>query len=89
MKITDEAKQALTTILGDNNAENIRIYAMSGGCCGPQIGLSLEEAQTTDSVQEVNGISLAIDQEIKDTVQGVTLDKDGEQLVMLGLNNCC
>ncbi|WP_082232730.1 adhesin [Halobacillus massiliensis] len=89
MKITEEAKGTLINLLGEQGAESVRLFSAGGGCCGPQIGLSLESAQDTDKIKEVNGIQLAIDPQVEDLVKEVTLDKQGEQFVLLGLSNCC
>jgi copper transport protein len=42
MVITDQAKQALQDILKEHGKEGIRLYSAGGGCCGPQLGLSLD-----------------------------------------------
>ena len=89
MKVTEEAKQTLTTIMGKRGVEGIRIHSAGAGCCGPQIGLSLDHPEKTDIVKEVNGIRVAIDKQVKSSIDELTLDKDGEQLVLLGLDNCC
>ncbi|UOR13160.1 iron-sulfur cluster assembly accessory protein [Halobacillus amylolyticus] len=89
MKITEEAKQTLTKLIGERGAEGIRVHSAGAGCCGPQIGLSLDHPEETDRVEEVNGVRVAIDQQVMSTVDEVTLDKDGEQFVLLGLDNCC
>ncbi|WP_346274896.1 iron-sulfur cluster biosynthesis family protein [Halobacillus naozhouensis] len=89
MKITEDAKQTLSKLIGEKGAEGIRVHSVGGGCCGPQIGLSLDQPEESDTVEDVNGIRVAIDQQVKGTVDQVTLDKNGEQLVLLGLDNCC
>ncbi|ASK64130.1 adhesin [Virgibacillus phasianinus] len=89
MKITEEAKQTLTTIMGKRGVEGIRIHSAGAGCCGPQIGLSLDHPEKTDLIKEINGIRVAIDEQVKSSVDALTLDKDGEQFVLLGLDNCC
>lgn len=66
---------------------------MESGCCGPQIGISIDAPVPTDTIKEINGIKVAIDQEIKDAVEGLTLDDeetaDGTQFVLVGMDQCC
>ncbi|WP_203289625.1 adhesin [Metabacillus sp. cB07] len=93
MKITDSAKQLLETIFTERNAENIRVYDAGSGCCGPQIGLSLDAPADTDLIQEVNGIKVAIDHKVSAAVDGVSLDKEeaenGAGFVLIGGSDCC
>ncbi|MFC4022405.1 adhesin [Oceanobacillus longus] len=93
MNITEKAKLNLQTIFETKGGESIRFYSMGDGCCGPQLGISLDGPEENDIVEEVNGIKVAVDQDIKDTVEGLTLDNDetpeGSQFVLLGMNQCC
>ncbi|MCM3595504.1 adhesin [Metabacillus idriensis] len=93
MKITENAKQLLETIFQERNAEGIRVYSLGSGCCGPQIGLSLDAPMDADIVQEVNGIKVAIDPQISSSVEHITLDKentaDGTGFVLIGGSECC
>ncbi|ELK48479.1 UNVERIFIED_CONTAM: adhesin [Halobacillus marinus] len=93
MKITEKAKLQLETIFEKNEGEGIRFYSMGAGCCGPQLGLSLDAPKEDDNIQEVNGIRVAIDKEIKNDLDGLTLDNDetsnGPQFVLLGMKSCC
>ncbi|OHR65247.1 adhesin [Bacillus sp. HMSC76G11] len=93
MKITENAKQLLETIFQERNAEGIRVYSLGSGCCGPQIGLSLDAPMDADIVQEVNGIKVAIDPQISSSVEDITLDKentaDGTGFVLIGGSECC
>ncbi len=89
MNITEDAKLTLVQLIKEQDANGIRVHSVGGGCCGPQIGLSLHDAQDSDVVQEIDDIKVAIDQEIKSMVEGITLDKQDEQFVLLGLDSCC
>ncbi|WP_226036803.1 hypothetical protein [Aquibacillus saliphilus] len=55
--------------------------------------MALDEPHTDDEVKEINGISVAIDPNIKDQTEGVILnvqESDGEKgLVLQGLDDCC
>ncbi|MBT2601118.1 MULTISPECIES: adhesin [unclassified Oceanobacillus] len=93
MNITNEAKLKLEAIFQEQGAKGIRFYSNGAGCCGPQVGLSLEEPQDTDIIQEINGVRVALDQELEGSVKELTLDNDetpeGSQFVLLGMNQSC
>lgn len=93
MNITNEAKQYIQVMLEEQQAKGLRIYAVEGGCCGPQIGLSLDMPEESDTVSVINEISVAIAPQAKEFVSDLTLDfeTEGEQsgLVMIGAPNNC
>jgi len=93
MNISDSAKQQLETIFKEKGVNSIRFYSNGAGCCGPQIGLSLDEPKDTDDVQEINGVRVAFDRDVKESVETVTLDNNetpnGPSFVLLGMDQCC
>jgi len=93
MIITNEAKQYIQAMLEEQQAKGLRVYAVEGGCCGPQIGLSLEIQEESDTVSVINEISVAIAPQAKELISDLTLDFEskGEQsgLVMIGAPNNC
>ncbi len=93
MIITDQAKTYIEDILEVKKAKSIRMYAAEGGCCGPTIGLSLDEPEATDEVTEINGITIAIAQQALAATNEMTLDyetADGQSgLTMIGAPGCC
>ncbi|TAA67476.1 adhesin [Planococcus salinarum] len=92
MMITNEAKQYIQSILEEQKAESLRIYAVAG-CCGPQIGMSLDAPEAADEVTDVNGIRMAIAPDAKDAADSLTLDFEGQGeqagLVMIGAPSSC
>ena len=93
MNITEKAKTKLQGIFDEKGVEVIRFYSMGAGCCGSQLGISLDAPEEDDIVEEIEGIKVAIDKNVKDTVEGLTLDNDetpnGSQFVLLGMDQCC
>lgn len=93
MNITNEAKQYIQTMLEEQQAKGLRVYAVEGGCCGPQIGLSLDMPDESDTVSIINDISVAVALQAKDLISNLTLDfeSQGEQsgLIMIGAPNNC
>ncbi|MGM0839240.1 MAG: adhesin [Bacillota bacterium] len=91
MNITNEAKEVLLNAMEENKSEGIRFFLNQGGCCGPQIGVSLDSAQATDKVEEINGVSVAFDTTVISMTDDVTLDVQDGGLVLVGVpdSGCC
>ncbi|MGZ0879644.1 adhesin [Priestia megaterium] len=93
MNITDGAKKMLEDVFAEQGAKGIRFHSEGAGCCGPQVGLSLDEPTEDDTVQEVNGIQVAIENTVLSTTQGLTLDvqesPQGAGFVLVGMDNSC
>ena len=92
MNITNEAKEYIQSLLKEQQAKGLRIYAIEG-CCGPQIGLSLDTPEESDTVSVINDIQVAVSTLALGLSSNLTLDFDteGEQsgLVMVGAPNNC
>lgn len=94
MKITDQAKEYIQQAMQENNVSTLRFFGIPG-CCGVNLGVSLQEAEENDVIEQVNGIQVAIHPDVKDQLGEVTLEieeDNGEMgLVLNGYNNssCC
>ena len=94
MKITDQAKEYIQQAMQENNISTLRFYGIAG-CCGVNLGVALQEPEENDLVEEVNGLNIAIQPDVKDQLTNVTLaveEENGEKgLVMNGYNgtSCC
>lgn len=92
MDITNEAKEYIQSLLKEQQAGGLRIYAIEG-CCGPQIGLSLDMAEESDVISVINDVQVAVARQAEEFVKSLTLDfeTEGEQsgLVMIGAPNNC
>ncbi|WP_280770208.1 adhesin [Salipaludibacillus daqingensis] len=93
MFITDEAKNFLLVMLKENDAENIKIFSNGGGCCGPSVGLAMDDPNEEDIVEDINQIKVAFEKSIYKDLENVTIDyqqtPQGESLVLEGLNQGC
>lgn len=89
MMITDTAKEMLITTMEENNAKGIRFYFVGQGCCGPQLGLSLDVPEEHDVIKEVNGVQVAIDQRVLSMAEEVTIDIQDGSLALVGLPENC
>lgn len=94
MKITDQAKDYIQQAMQENNVSTLRFYGIQG-CCGVNLGVSLQEAEENDVIEQVNGVQVAIQPDVKDQLDGVTLEVEEDNgdigLVLNGYHNssCC
>lgn len=91
MQITDRARDMLKQVLQEKNASGIRLHFSGYGWGGPQIGLALDEPAAEDQVSTINDIVVAIDKEIIDFTQNLTLEYDEAHngIVLLGNDHYC
>ena len=88
MNITNEAKQYIQSILEEQQAKGLRIYAIEG-CCGPQIGLSLDPPEESDTVTFINDIQVAISTLAIGLLSNLTLDFETEGESIRSSNDWC
>ena len=93
MNITNEAKEYIQSLLEEQHAKGLRVYAIEDGCCGPQLGLSLDIPEESDVISIINDVQVAVAQQAEEFVKSLTLDfeTEGDQsgLVMVGAPNNC
>lgn len=89
MLITDTAKEMLINAMEENDAKGIRFYFVGQGCCGPQLGLSLDAPEENDVIKEVNGVQVAVDQRVLNMAEEVTIDLQDGSLALIGLPDNC
>ncbi|GIN86024.1 hypothetical protein J6TS2_24100 [Heyndrickxia sporothermodurans] len=93
MIITNPAKAFINDLMKENNASTLRFTVAGSGCCGPNYAVSLEDAAESDVIKNVNGIKVAIDPHLIDTVKDLTLDYEENEnsagLVVTGGSSCC
>jgi Fe-S cluster assembly iron-binding protein IscA len=85
MKITEVAENKVLEMIKENGAQGIRFYFAGQGCCGPQLGVSLDSPETTDKVLMINKIQVAMDERVQDMTDNVVLDFSEGGLVLSGL----
>lgn len=75
--LTDSALAAVNRFIenSDKNIAGLRIKVDGGGCSGFQYGLRLEEEVSDgDVVQDVQGLTMLIDEASAPLLEGVTVD---------------
>ena len=73
LELTESARKELEAFFADKEKETIRIYA-SSSCCGPRLGMALDESHDTDEVLEKDGFTFCMDKELLDQVKSVKID---------------
>jgi len=93
MIITDQAKDYIEKFMKESRIHTLRFVFEGFGCCSPKWGIALAEAEEGDITQTINGIHVAIDQNIVEIVEQLSLDYDennGEGgLIITGYDSCC
>ncbi|MBO2537212.1 Fe-S cluster assembly protein HesB [Rummeliibacillus suwonensis] len=92
MKISNQAKEYIQKAMYENNVTTLRFFGIPG-CCGVNLGVSLQEAEKNDVIEQVNEIKVAIQPDVKEELGGVSLEVEednGEMgLVLMGYNSTC
>jgi iron-sulfur cluster assembly protein len=75
--ITEAAANTIRTLLSQRNIPNhvLRVFVQGGGCSGMQYGMQFEaQPEAFDSVVEVDGVRLVVDQTSMGYLRGATID---------------
>lgn len=94
MNMTDQAKDYIKQAMHANNVSTIRFYGIAG-CCGMNLGVALQAAEENDILEEVNGLTVAIQPNMKEQLNVVTIDVEENNgkmgIVLNGYDNtsCC
>ena len=73
LELTESARKELEAFFADKEKETIRIYA-SSSCCGPRLGMALDESHDTDEVLEKDGFTFCMDKDLLAQVKSVKVD---------------
>lgn len=75
LEVTDSAVKNVKDYLSQNKIESaIRVSLMSGGCSGPSLSLSLDEAKDNDLTVEKDGVNFLIEKGLSATCGAVKVD---------------
>ncbi|RSL34145.1 iron-sulfur cluster insertion protein ErpA [Salibacterium salarium] len=75
--ITDAAAAQVQEMMKEEENENLklRVGVKGGGCSGLSYGMGFDtEVEETDNVIEQNGLSVLVDNESADVLEGVVID---------------
>lgn len=76
MTLTDSAVQVLKDMVEERGPEEsaLRIYIKPGGCSGFSYGMALDGANENDSVFDIEGLKVVVDNESLELVSGSQVD---------------
>jgi iron-sulfur cluster assembly protein len=76
LEITDLAVKNVKDYLSQNNITNsaVRVSMMSGGCSGPSLSLSLDDAKADDLAVDKDGVNFVMDKGLSATCGAVKVD---------------
>jgi iron-sulfur cluster assembly accessory protein len=75
--VTDSAVKQLQNILGEQAggaARGLRLFVETGGCCGMQYGMALDQPKEGDEVVDCSGVQVMIDAFSVQHLRGSTID---------------
>lgn len=82
MKITDEAKAALSELLAANEAEGL-IAGVHETCCGKNPVFQMAVYEENDAPEEYNGIKVLLPDACRDAFEDLIIDVLNGELVVL------
>jgi len=87
MKMSPEGKNYLEQVLADSEVKTLRFFGIPG-CCGVNLGVGLEAPTNEDTVENIEGIEVAIHPDIAPQLTAVTIHAEEESgelgLVLVG-----
>jgi iron-sulfur cluster assembly protein len=75
LEVTDSAVKNVKEYLSQHSIESaVRVSMISGGCSGPSLSLSIDEAKDNDLTVEKDGVSFVMDKGLSATCGAVKVD---------------
>lgn len=88
MEITNEAKKLLEEALAEQDADGIRFHT-SRSCCGTSLQLETVKITAGDEPEDINGLSVLMDEETHAWTGTVTIDVENGRLSIHDTASCC
>lgn len=89
MKITEEAKILVMEGLVKNNCDCLHIK-LNQSCCGTTVGLSMVKLTEGEKYVSINGVSVLMDNVIKERTETITLATEkGKLIIQDSASSCC
>lgn len=88
MKITDAAKEVLTQILEENQADGL-LVEIQETCCGKSPVFAIARFEEGDEPIDVDGIKMVVPDEAREDIENVVIElSDGELIVANAVCGC-
>ena len=73
--VTEKASEMIKEFLKSRTeTPSIRVLMQEGGCCGPSLGMALDESQENDEVFEDRGVTYLIEKELFEKVKPIAVE---------------
>jgi iron-sulfur cluster assembly protein len=73
--VSEKASEMIKEFLKDRKeAPSIRVLMQEGGCCGPSLGMALDESTTEDEVFEDRGVTYVVEKALFEEVKPITIE---------------
>lgn len=72
MNMTAEGRRYIEEVVAKSRHKTLRFYGVSA-CCGTSLGVGLQEVHEGDELFESDGITIAIDLQVKPLLEGVSI----------------
>jgi iron-sulfur cluster assembly protein/iron-sulfur cluster insertion protein len=75
--LTPSAAEQIKTLQASqpgNAGKHLRVYVEGGGCSGMQYGLTFDEKRDGDSLAELNGVGVVVDEFTPNYLRGAVVD---------------
>lgn len=73
IEVTNEAIAKLEEHFEGQDRAPIRVYAASGGCSGPMLGLALDEVKPGDTSTEIQGFTFVAEEKLLEIIGDVNI----------------
>ena len=73
-QVTESASEAVKGIMAERKLDSPLRVTMSGGCCGPSLGLVVDEAKESDLKYEFDGVTYLVDKDLSSETGEIRLD---------------
>lgn len=88
MQITDTAKEVIIKALEEEKLNGLRLHT-TRSCCGKSLQFELVDVGTEEHGEEINGITVFMDEATREWTGTVTIDAAGGELKLINTGSCC
>jgi iron-sulfur cluster assembly protein len=73
--VSEKASEMIKEFLKDRTeAPSIRVLMQEGGCCGPSLGMALDEATSEDEIFEDRGITYVVEKALFEEAKPIAIE---------------
>lgn len=88
MQITDAARKIISDAIEAEQCDGVRLYT-TRSCCGQSLNFELIKMEANEKSEVINGLYVLMDDDTRQWTGTVTIDADGEKLILINSASCC